>query len=147
MYKAAFKSVAITAVQDLFEIVAPADAAVVLHEVSVGQESDTDSEQLSFSIQRAGSSGSGGSAVTPQPMEGGMPAFGGTVEANNTTRAGTLTMLHIDAASVINGWHYLPTPETRIVVSPAERIIIGLETAPADELTMHGTVTFEVIGG
>jgi hypothetical protein len=45
------------------------------------------------------------------------------------------------------GWNYLPTPEMRIDFSPSTRCVIGLEAAPADSLTMSGTVVVEEIGG
>ena len=40
VYTASFSAVAITAAQDLFEIVAPADARVRLLEIDLGQRSD-----------------------------------------------------------------------------------------------------------
>lgn len=148
MYTAAFSAVAVTVAQDLFEINAPSDAAVILHRVVITQGSDTDSEQLRFTIQRStGTSGSGGSTLTPAPLAVGDPAFGGTVEANNTTRATTLTMLHSESANVLNGWDWHPTPECRITISPSGRVIVGLETAPADSLTMDGVMYFEEVGG
>jgi hypothetical protein len=147
MYTASFTAVAVTAAQDLFEINAPADACVVIHAIFITQHSDTDTEQLRFSIQRATASGSGGSTFTPSPTHLGDPAFGGTVEINNTSRATTLTMLHNEAQNVLNGWTWLPTPEMRIVLSPSGRVIVGLEAAPADSLTMNGTVYIEECGG
>ncbi len=147
MYTACFAGVAVSAAQDLFEINAPADSAVILHRVVITQSSDTDSEQLIFSIQRAGTSGADGSTATPAPLNAGDAAFGGTVEINNTTRAGTLTLLHRESQNVLNGWDWCPTPECRVVISPSGRVIIGLEAAPADALTMGGTAYFEEIGG
>lgn len=147
MYTASFNAVVVTAAQDLFELNAPAAACVVLHAVYINQSSDTDSEQLRFTLQRAGGSGSGGSVPTANPLQAGDQAFGGTVEANNTTRATTLTLLHTESQNVLNGWVWLPTPEMRIVLSPSGRLIVGLEAAPADALTMSGTVYFEVVGG
>ena len=150
MYTAIFDAVAVTAAQDLFEIVAPSDAVVRLHRIIINQSSDTDSEQLRFAIKRgATTSGSGGSSVTPNPASAGDSAFGGTVEANNTTRAsaGTIVTLHVEAQNVLNGWDWHPTPEERIDISPSIRLIVGLEAAPVDSLTMHGTMYFEEIGG
>jgi hypothetical protein len=39
------------------------------------------------------------------------------------------------------------TPETRPVLSPSGRLIVELQTTPADALTMSGTLYFEEIGG
>lgn len=147
IYTAVFRGVAVTVVQDLFELNAPSDAAVILHEVKITQDSIVASEQFEFSLQRATAGGSGGSTPTARPLQVGDPAFGGTVEANNTTRATTLTDLYAEAQNLLNGWHYLPTPETRFALSPSGRIIVGLEKAPAASTTMNGTITFEEIGG
>lgn len=147
MYSAVFEEVAVTAAQDLFEIVAPADSVVIIHGFEISQSSDTDSEGLSLLVHRGSTSGSGGSTPTPAPMNVGDAAFGGTVEANNTSQSTEGTQLHAAAFNVLSGYAWIPTPETRPVLSPSGRIIIELQTAPADSLTMSGTVYFEEIGG
>lgn len=147
IYTGSFQGVAVSAGQDLFELNAPSDAVVILHEIKITQDSDTDSEQLEFSIQRATASGSGGTTPTARPLEIGNAAFGGTVEANNTSQATTLTLIYTEAQNILNGWHYLPTPEMRIVLSPSGRIVVRLENVPTDELTMNGVIVFEEIGG
>jgi len=148
IYSANFAGVAVTAAQDLFEVNAPADAVVVLHEIKITQRTKSTVERLIFSIQRStGSSGSGGSTPTANPLAVGDPAFGGTVEANNTTRATTLTLLHQEDQDCQVGLHYLPTPEDRILLSPSGRIIVGLEVAPAASMTFEGSIKFEEIGG
>jgi hypothetical protein len=154
MYSAVFEEVAVTAAQDLFEIVAPADSVVIIHGFEISQSSDTDSEGLNLLVHRGSTSGSGGSTPTPAPMNvgdaafgGTDAAFGGTVEANNTSQSTEGTQLHAAAFNVLSGYAWIPTPETRPVLSPSGRIIIELQTAPADSLTMSGTVYFEEIGG
>jgi hypothetical protein len=147
IYTAVFERVSVSAVQDFFEIVAPSDAAVVIHSANIAQDSDTDSEQLNILVHRGSTSGSGGSSVTPSPLEVGDAAFGGTVEANNTSQSTEGTFILSDSFNVLNGWQYMPTPETRPVLSPSGRIIFELQTAPGDALTMSGSVTFEEIGG
>lgn len=150
MYSATFELVAVTAAQDLFEINAPSDAAVVVHGCWISQSSDAadaQSEQLNILIHRGSTSGSGGSTPTASPLSVGDPAFGGTVEANNTSQSTEGTILFSDSFNVMAGWQWLPTPEMRLVISPSGRLIIELQTAPADSLTMSGTVFFEEIGG
>lgn len=150
MYTVTFEKVAVTAIQDLFEIVAPSDAVVVLHNAQVSQDSDegdTEAEQLNILIHRGSTSGSGGSTVTPAPLEVGDAAFGGTCEANNTTQGTEGTQVWSESFNIQVGWHFIPTPETRPVISPSGRLIIELQDAPADSLTMSGSVTFEEIGG
>lgn len=156
MYAIQFNSVAVTAAQDLFEVVTDDDKVVILHEISVTQESDAgdaESEMIPFSLSRASgtyTSGSGGSTPTEQPLDAGDAAGSMTCEANNTTRAsagtGTLTKLWERAENVLAGFHYLPTPECRPVISGGAAFIVGLENAPADSLTMNGYMIVEEIG-
>jgi hypothetical protein len=147
MYSAVFEEVSVSAVQDLFEINAPSDAVVVVHGFEISQSSDTDSEMLNLLVHRATTSGSGGSTPTPRPMEAGDAAFGGTVEANNTTQGTEGNHIHSAAFNVLNGYIWMPTPEMRPVISPSGRLVIELQTAPGDALTMSGVVYFEEIGG
>lgn len=156
MYVIEFDSVAVTAAQDLFEVVTNDDKVLVLHELSITQESDAgdaESEQLSFSLSRASgtyTSGSGGSTPTEQPLDAGDAAGSITCEANNTTRAsagtGSLTKLFERAENIHAGFHYLPTPECRPVVSGGAAFIVGLESTPVDSLTMNGYMIVEEIG-
>lgn len=157
IYTAQFSAVAVTAAQDLFEITAPTDAVVKIHDWEVFQTSDAgdaQEEQLRLECVRGvGSvtSGSGGSSVTPQPVEDGDAAFGGTVEANNTTRmaagSGSLETLPQIGWQVRYPKEKVYTPETRPTISPGNRWTLSLPVAPADALTLCGTVTFEEIGG
>lgn len=150
MYTAVFEGIAVTAKQDLFEINAPADAAVRVHSwgvFNVSDAGDSESEQLNILVHRGSTSGSAGNSITPKPQSPGDAAFGGTVEANNTTQSTEGD--HIDARgfNVMAGIEAIYTPETRIDISPSGRLIIELQGDPADSLTMNGFVTFEEIGG
>lgn len=155
IYTISFNRVAVTAVQDLFEILVPSDAVMVLHRLTISQDSDagdSEDEQLPISIRRvtgAPSSGSGGSTPTPRPVQTGDSAAGITAEANNTTQlsGGTNVVLHAEAFNIRGGLDYFPPPEHRFIFSPSERCLIELEIAPADSLTMSGTVVVEEIGG
>lgn len=157
MYTAQVSAVAATAAQDIFEILAPSDAAVIVHDWVVFQTSDVGDaaeELLRIECTRgvgAVTSGSGGSTVTPQPISDGDPAFGGTVEGNNTTRmvvgSGSLDTLEQRPWNVRIQCERVYTPETRPVISPGNRWTLALPSAPADSLTMTAMVTFEEIGG
>lgn len=150
VYSASFEEVAVTAVQDLFELVAPADAAVSVHSITITQSSDAgdaQAEMLPILIHRGTATGSGGSVVTPSPLSVGDGAFGGVVEANNTTQSVEGTFLHAEAFNIQIGFYYLPPPEDRPIVSPSALFIVELQGAPSDELTMNGTIVFEEIGG
>lgn len=147
MYSAVFEEVVVAAAQDLFEINAPSNGVVILHGFELGQSSDTDSEMLNILVHRGTTSGSGGSSVTARPMEVGAPAFGGTIEVNNTSQSTEGVHLHSGCFNVVNGYLCVWTPKEQPAISPSGRLIIELQTTPADALTMSGTVYFEVIGG
>lgn len=150
MYSAVFEEVAVTVAQDLFRVSAPADAVVVVHRVTISQSSDagdSESEQLNVLIHRGTTDGSGGSTPTARPMEVGDAAFGGSVGANNTTQSTEGTQLHAESFNVMAGLDIVWTPETRPVISPSARLVVELQTAPADSLTMSGSIYFEEIGG
>ena len=153
MYSAVFSSVAVTAAQDFFEITAPSDAVVMLHSVELTQSTevgDAQEEGVAILFKRgATSSGSGGSAPTPQPTQFGFAAAGSTVEVNNTTPAsgGTITTLVSSNWNVRSPYLWLPTPECRIVLSPSQRLVVATPTTVADSITMSGTMFWEEIGG
>lgn len=156
-YSASFSAVAVSAAQDLFELLAPADACIAIHSIRLGQSSDfgdAQAEGLEVTLKRAtGSytSGSGGTSPSKNALESGFSAAGATVEANNTTQAavgtGTLTKFMHDTFNIQIGWLYQPVPEERIILSPSQALILSLDSAPADAITMSGTIVWEEIGG
>lgn len=153
IYTAQFSDVAVSAIQDLFELVAPADAVVALHALHLAQKSDVgDAAEEILALQLTSgqtTSGSGGSAVTPVPRELGDAAFGGTCEVNNTTQAqdGTIVTHYAWAWNIRMPFDQLWTPETRPILSPSRRACVELPAAPADALTLSGTLVFEELGG
>ena len=152
LYTAQFSAVAVSAAQDLFEIVAPSDAIVKIHNIRLGQTSDVGdaAEEILLIKLNSGAttSGSGGGSYTPVPIELGDAAFGGTCEINNTTQAadGTIVTHHAWPWNVRGPFEIIFEPETRPVLSPSRRGVLTIP-APADALTMMGTITFEEIGG
>ena len=153
IFVATFAAVAVTAAQDVFEIVAPASSRLMIREIRLGQYSDpgdAQAEMLSVQIIRGyTTSGSGGASVTPvnlSPVSGAAAAVA-TVERNNTTVAadGTGAVLLADTFNVMGGWRYYPVPEERIEVGVSQRLVVRI-TAPADALTMNGTLVYEEVG-
>lgn len=151
MYTAVMEQVSVSAIQDLFEITAPADSVVVLHACTIAQTSDVGDaaeEILPVRITRYATGGSGGTLnIAANPHEVGAPTKGSTVDRNNTTQGGTPTVVHADAFNIRVGWQYRPTPEERIVISPSGILAIELPVAPADAITVDASITFEEIGG
>ena len=153
MYTAQFNEVAVTAQQDFFELNAPADAVVVIHEVHLSQNTevaDAAEEQLLVLFKEgATTSGSGGTTPTAVPRSKGDPAFGGTVEANNTTKAtaGTIVTHEPHNWNIRAPFDRIFTPETRIELSPSGRFTVELAKTPADSVTISGFIVFEEVGG
>jgi len=155
-YDATFPSIAVTALQDFFEILAPADAIIIIHGFEIFQTSDTgDSEEeiLEFETVRGlgATTGSGGATITPNPTMEGYAASGTVTKRNNTTRltAGGGSLKTLEKF----GWNnriplqQIWTPETRPVISAGDFWTLSLPVGPNDELSVVGKLTFEEIGG
>lgn len=156
LYTSEVNGVAVTAIQDLWEILSPSDAIIVIHSFSVGQNSDVgdSAEEILNLIGTRGvgsvTSGSGGSTPAKSPIQDGSVASGATVEANNTTQmvvgSGTLENLFSLNWNIRVPFEKIWTPEERPIISPANRIAIEL-SAPADSITFQSTITWEEVGG
>ena len=148
IHAAAFSAVTVTAAQDVFEIVAPADRMVAVREVRLGQSSDpgdAQAELVPLTIVRGHmTSGSGGAPVTPAALRSGDAAASASVERNNTTLAqdGSAATLLAEAWNVQTPYIYRPEADARIIVAPGERLVVRIG-APADVLTVSGTLVFE----
>ena len=146
VYTVTFSAVAVAAAQDLFGITPADDKPVEIIGIEVGQTSDSgdaQDEQLQISIIRGHStSGSGGSAPTPAPLNPNDTAAGFTAEVNNTTvaSAGTGVTLHTGCWNVRAGYINWFPDGCRPSASQANTTIVVRQTAPADSLTMSGTL-------
>ena len=149
-YAQAFTAVAITAVQELFYIKPAADKPCILEAVylsNVGgaaDAADAQEELLRIEIIRLPATvtvGSGGSSVTPNPLATNDAAAGYTGRANDTTVAttsGTALTLHADGWNVRVPYMWMPPPEHRPMVANAQALVVRLNTAPADSITVSG---------
>lgn len=147
IFQGGVAAVAVSAAQDIFEIVAPATHIIEIREVRIAQYSDfgdAQAEGISVQIIRGyTTSGSAGSTPTLYSLQGaGTPA--GTYEANNTTVAqtGTAKIALADGFNVQSGWWYRPPADERIAVQPGERVVVRI-TAPADAITLNASLVVE----
>ena len=150
LYAVTFENVAVTAAQDLFELTPADDKPIAIHAIYLSQSTelgDAAEEQLRLQIIRGhATSGSGGTAPTPAPLNPNNTAAGCASEVNNTTIAstGTTVVLHSETFNVRAGWAYLPTPECQPIATQANTtLVVRLLAAPADSVTMGGTLIFE----
>ena len=156
LYSAVFKDIAVTAVQDFFEVLAASTTAIKIHGFLLTQRTeagDAAEEMLLLTTNRgvgAVTSGSGGASVTPQQIDNGDTASAATVERNNTTAmatgSGSLEELEAFNWNVRVPFHLIYPPEVRPVITPGNRWTLELETAPADSINISGTLWFEEIG-
>lgn len=146
MYTVLMDAISVSAAKDLMRISAPSDAIVVLHEVKVTQDTIETSEQLPIQINRASTDGTG-TGATARALEDGSQAFGGSAVVNLTADTTPGNILWREAQNILNGWHYLPTPESRPVISPSGRIVVRLDAAPDAGTTFSVVAVIEEIGG
>lgn len=150
-YAVTFEGTAVTAQVDFFELTPADDKPVRLLGLMLSQSSDTGDaaeEILRIKVIRGhATSGSGGSAATPVPLSPADTAAGAAAETLNTTIASTGTAVDVlaDAFNIRSGYSHWWTPETAPVCSEANgvRFAVRLMAAPADSLTMSGTLYFE----
>jgi hypothetical protein len=159
IFSAAFTAIAVSAAQDLFEIVGPVNSRVAINEIRFAQYSDfgdAQSELLSVLLMRGHTTaGTGGSPLTPANLHGyaNVRSAGAAVSRNNTTLAqdGSPETLLADAWNVMAPYLYLPKrsiipqEDERFTLAPSQRLVVRI-TAPADALTMNGTILFEELG-
>lgn len=145
-YSVSFSAVAVSAAQDLFEITPADDKPVEIVGIELGQTSDAGDaadELLQLQIIRGHTtSGSGGSAATPVPKDPADTAAGFAAEVNNTTIAsvGTTTTPHSTAFNVRAGYiNWFPEGD-RIKANQGNTTLVVRLSAPADALTMNGTL-------
>lgn len=143
-FTAVFSAIAVSAAQDLFEIAAPLTHRVAITELRLGQYTDfgdAAAEILSLLIIRNyTTTGSGGAAVTPQPLVPSEAVASSTVARNNTTVAtdGTPLILVADAWNIAQPYRW----DGRIIIPASTRLVVRT-TAPADAITTNGSLFFE----
>ncbi len=150
VYSATFSAVAVTALQDFFSLLVGDDEPIRILSCTISQSSDVGDaaeEGLRIAIIRGwGTVGSGGTAPTAIAHSSKQGAATTTVRANDTTEAsaGTPVTLHVEVWNIRMPWIYLPIPEARIRVDQADDLVaIVLLDAPADSITVSGTITWE----
>lgn len=153
IYTVAFEGVAVTVAADLFEITPADDKPVEIVGMFLSQSSDTGDaaeEMLRFEIIRGyTASGSGGTATTPRPVKRTDAAVGFTAETCNTTAAttGTAVILHADAFNIRSGYQNWWPEGTEPDASQGDTtILVRLMAAPADSLTLSGTLYVRELG-
>lgn len=147
IYTVTFSATAVTAQVDVFEIRPADDKPLEVLGLFIGQSSDfgdAQAELLAYTVIRGfTTSGSGGSTPTPAPVGRSDAAAGFSAETLNTTLAttGTTATLWADTWNVAVGEKlWLPDGCEWSVTQADTSLVVRLAAAPADSLTMSGTL-------
>jgi hypothetical protein len=150
-YSASFSNVTVSAAQDLFYIAPAANKPVQIIGWYLTQFSDVGDaaeEVLRVDLIRGHTTvGSGGTSVaaSSQPPVGRDDvASAATVRTNDTTiaSAGTAVTLHAGGFNIRAGEQIIFTPEIQWEVANGSTIVLRLMAAPADSVTLSGTIYF-----
>lgn len=156
MYVSKFDSVAQAALSDIWEILAPTDATIIVHAFELMQTLDVGdaAEEIIHleTVRGVGATvGSGGTDPAMEPLADGQAATGAVTGANNTTRmvagGGSLEELEIFGWNVRIPLEKIWTPETRPIISPGQLWTLAMPAAPTDSLTLASKIIWEEIGG
>jgi hypothetical protein len=139
-YTVLFRSVAITAAQDLCAAYAGANMALEVVSFTIGQDTQNSVELVPISIKlltSAVTAGSGGSAFTPEPDTDTDAAATFTARINDTTIAtgGATHYKHADMWNLVNGYPWIFPERARPSCKPGEALIFSLDGAPAASRT------------
>ena len=150
----------VSAVQDLLEVkLGSGQAGYVLRAkiMQSSEEAAAEAEELKVSLKKAtGSftSGSGGGSATVVLASNTLANGLTTTERNNTTQAvintGTLEEMEVGAFNVLAGeWEVAYTPELmeKGKLGPSECVLLSLEEAPADAITMRAIIDLLITHG
>jgi hypothetical protein len=121
-------------VQTIFEMTAGSDQKCSVIEAHITNvDSETSTQEL-MEIVRFATAGTGGTAITEEPLDPGDAAASFTAVEEPTVEGGTPTNLHLEAWNILTGWHYVPVPEARIRLEGGD--ILGIRIAEALEATV-----------
>lgn len=147
VYTVSFERIAVEAQQDVFQLVPADDKPIEVVGLFLGQSSDfgdAQAELLSYKVSRGWTTvGSGGAAVTPNPLDSSDVAAGFTARRNDTivAKEGTEVILHQDTLNVAVGEKlWLPEGCGWHCNQNQTRMTVRLNQTPVDALTFSGTL-------
>ena len=132
--------------QDILEMVGTAGYPFRVLAIEMSSALTTD-ERLTIRLLRRSTTGSGGSALTPVNVNGGIATTVQTAVNSLVTTPGTAgAVLHAWQWSQLAPFIYRPTPAELIMSISAGRLALHLGTAVASTRTISGFVTWEEFG-
>lgn len=147
VYTVSFTEIAVTVAVDVFEITPADDKPIEVLGLFISQSSDfgdAAAEIIPYRVIRGHTtSGSGGTATTPRPLDRSGAAAGFAAETNNTTAAsvGSTVDLHAAAFNVAVGEAlWLPDECLWEATQADTTLVVRLASAPADSIDLSGTL-------
>jgi len=122
-------------VQTIIEIAAATDQKATIIEAHITQTNIETSTMEVMEIVRFATAGTGGTAIVERPLDPGDSAASFVAVEEPTTEGGTPKQLLLESWNILNGWHYVPVPEARIVMEGSD--IIAFRIAEALEATYN----------
>jgi len=135
----------------LIQLKSGANVVCVILRASITQSNITASTMQNVQIRRTTTAGTVTSQtpiLTDKGDAAANSAGGAAATGVNATAEGTGgDVLYAADFNLLNGWLYVPVPEERIIVGPANPYLgIFLPTVPSSSVTMSATLVFGEIG-
>lgn len=150
MYTAKQQSVSVTnAAQNLWEIIAAAATSLLIHSIRIefvptitsGVAQDV---RAAIAIQTISTTGTGGSAITPQPEHPRNSVAAVTTFNSLVTTPGTLGVVKsASQPSIIVPFERIFTPDQRIPITGGGRLAINLAAGLGGTIVMSSEIYFE----
>lgn len=143
----------VSAAQDCLRITAPTSGQILrLIEAHVTQDADETSEMLPFAVYRASDNGTGTAAnvanleAATQDSLGAIGGFSAVYNLTGATTKSPSAPLVREGVNILSGFHFVPVPESRPIASNGGRLVIRLETAPSNSLSLSVYAIVEIEG-
>lgn len=142
-----FDNVSITTATDIFHGTVATEKPVELMEMTLGNFSDLGDaaeEVLRIGLFRGITGGSGGSALTENPINGGDSASSLAVLANNTSISTGGTQIDLIPWNIRIPLLWCPVPELRpLITNTYDPFAFRLIAAPADAISVSGALKWQ----
>lgn len=147
VHVATFDAIAITTATDLIHGTVTAEKAVELIEFKVCQTtdlSDAAEEVLRIGLFRGVTGGSGGTAMTEVPLNGGDAASSLVLLAHNSSISTGGSQIDLDGWNIRMPFLWCPVPEARPIINASlDPFTFRLMAAPADSITCSGSLKWQ----
>jgi hypothetical protein len=153
IYRIPLVRTAVSTPVDLADILTTAAQILWVHEIDLGQSTEVGDAQeemlqLAWRVGNTTPGTGGNSGVVANPQMPGQPVSGLTIGTFRTTKAtgGTVITNPIWDWPLRMRFEKIFTPDIQLFLPPSTRGCLELVAAPADPVTMSGTITVEIVG-